>query len=419
MEGFEGVDFGFGAADFPAVHAAFDLAGGEVEEGEAVVFVGGEGGLEIEAGGGEGRGAAGGGGPAQGAGGEGAGEDGVDRVRAEVLGAVAGDGGVGEGVEVAGEEDGGAVHAGGGEEEAVVLGAPAGLPEVLGAVDAEAALVIEDVGVPFAPFAGGPGDGHGGDVDDVAGGGEGHAAGEPVFDVFGDEVGVGSFEGLEAAAIVEEEFDEVAGAEGAVAFTEMGGAVGGGGAGEAGGAVGVGEVFGEVEVLGGAGEAEHEVVGGEGDAGDGLGVAGGEDGFVVFEVVVVVLDEVGGDGAEEGAVEVGDLAVDGGFEEGFVGGTEDGEVAVEVGAEEFFGPGLLAHGSVGAAPAEAEVPVDVVADGDHGVGLFAEGAGEEAAALGDGDPVGLAGEGVGHGVVTAGAGVDEEAEVGEGGVGRG
>jgi hypothetical protein len=57
---------------------------------------------------------------------------------------------VGEGVEVAGEEDGGAVHAGGGEEEAVVLGAPAGLPEVFGAVDAEAALVIEDVGVPFA-----------------------------------------------------------------------------------------------------------------------------------------------------------------------------------------------------------------------------------------------------------------------------
>ncbi len=90
MEGFEGVDLCFGAADFPAVHAAFDLAGGEVEEGEAVVFVGGEGGLEIEAGGGEGRGAAGGGGPAEGAGGEGAGEDGVDGVGAEVVGAVAG-----------------------------------------------------------------------------------------------------------------------------------------------------------------------------------------------------------------------------------------------------------------------------------------------------------------------------------------
>jgi hypothetical protein len=78
----------------------------------------------------------------------------------------------------------------------------------------------------------------------VAGGGEGHAAGEPVFDVFGDEVGVGSFEGLEAAAIVEEEFDEVAGAEGAVAFTELGGRGRRRRRREAGGAVGLGRVRG-------------------------------------------------------------------------------------------------------------------------------------------------------------------------------
>ncbi len=198
---------------------------------------------------------------------------------------------MGQSMEVAADKQGNALHGGRGLEEAVVLGAPAFLPEVLGFRGAELAIGAQKIGIPLAPFAGAPGYGSGRHVDHVAGGRCLHAAKEPGFGGVRDKAGVRTFQGEVAAAVVKENLSQIAVAEGAEAVVQHRRAGG------------VGEELRVVEMPRGVGQPQHEVVGGKSDA----GVAG----LVVFEVVVVVLDEMHRYGAKKGSVEVGNLGAGG------------------------------------------------------------------------------------------------------------
>ena len=227
-----------------------------------------------------------------------------------------------------------------------------------------------------------------------------HPAGQPSLDGIRHEAAVRAFEGHEAAAVVHQDLGELAESQGAVALRERTGG------GETGGASGVRQELRVVHALHRSGEAHHEVVGRERDAGG--------DRLVVLEVVVVVLDEERWDAAQDRAVEIGDLGVAGADQLRLIGRADHGDRAVELAAHHFLCPIGSAHGQAAGGAAEAKVPVDVVAVGDDGVGALREAGEEHLAAMRERHPVLLAGVPGLHAVVAAGAGVDEEAEAADG-----
>ena len=95
-----------------------------------------------------------------------------------------------QGVQVARDKQRDARHRRAGRQEPVVLSAPALLPEVLGLGDRELAVGPEQVGVPFAPLAGAPGDRRRRHIHDVARRRLPHAAHEPGFRDIRYEAGV-------------------------------------------------------------------------------------------------------------------------------------------------------------------------------------------------------------------------------------
>ena len=193
-------------------------------------------------------------------------------------------------------------HVSGGGEQAVVLATPPLLPQELRVAVGENPLVVQYVGIPLPPFSGGPPDGRGREIDDVTCILGRHSGDEPRFDLRRDERGCRALQCHETSTVVEQDLEETAVSERPETLVDSRGSILGRGPRQTRGAIWIGEKLRVVEALRGPGQLKHEVIGRECDD---LFI-----GVVVFEVVVVVLQEKDRRGPKTRAVQFGDLRVD-------------------------------------------------------------------------------------------------------------
>src|SRR5262245_267708 len=101
-------------------------------------------------------------------------------------------------MEIAAQEHWSFSHSGAGGQKAIVLALPAGLPEVFFVPDAQPALIIQHVGIPFAPLARTPCDRHRRHMNEMSGWRFLYASKEPRLDSFRNECRMRTLQCLEA-----------------------------------------------------------------------------------------------------------------------------------------------------------------------------------------------------------------------------